>query len=208
MIGTMIPDKDTEAGFRLSTARSPRLRADARRNRERVLESAETVLAAAGVAASMEEIARQAGVGVGTLYRNFPTKEQLLQAVHLNRLERLVDEAAARQSAPDAGEAFFGFFTLMVEQSRIKRAYAAALANAGMDDEPVRKVGQQLRNAIDGLLSRAQEAGVVRRDVGIQSLMALIAGACLAAENAGWDAPLQNSTLTIIFDGLRFGSDA
>ncbi|AGL15962.1 transcriptional regulator, TetR family [Actinoplanes sp. N902-109] len=161
-------------------------------------------MASAGVSASMEEIARQAGVGVGTLYRNFPTKEQLLQAVHLNRLERLVAEATARLSAADPGQAFFGFFSLMVEQSRLKRAYATALADAGMDDEPVRKVGQELRNAVDGLLVRAQDAGVVRPDVGIRSLMALIAGACLAAENAGWDAPLQDSTLTIIFDGLRF----
>ncbi|WP_327010443.1 TetR/AcrR family transcriptional regulator [Dactylosporangium sp. NBC_01737] len=180
-----------------------RLRADARANRVRVLEAAEQVFGTTGVAASMEEIAATAGVGIGTLYRNFPTKEALLQAVHVNRLARLVADAEELAAAPEPGEALFGFFTLMVEQSRVKRTYVAALSEAGVDDEPVRKVGLELRHAIEGLLHRAREAGTVRPEVEIPELMALLAGACLAAEHAGWDATLQARTLQIIFTGLR-----
>jgi AcrR family transcriptional regulator len=181
---------------------APRLRADARLNRQRILDTAEDVFGASGMSSSMEEIARRAQVGVGTIYRNFPTKESLLQAVHVNRLQRLVEEAESFGARPDAGPALFGFFTVLVDQSRVKREYANALAGATLDDEPVRKVGLELRRLIGVLLDRARVAGAVRPDVEIAELIALLTGACLAAEHGSWGPELQRRTLSIIFDGL------
>ena len=85
------------------------LRADARRNRERVLDAARTAFAADGLSVSLDEIARRAGVGPGTLYRHFPTKEALIEAVVQDRLCRLAAEGAALRDSRDPGAAFFEF---------------------------------------------------------------------------------------------------
>jgi AcrR family transcriptional regulator len=176
------------------------LRADAQRNRALVLETAEAVFAAKGVSASTEEIARRAGVGVGTVFRHFPTKE----AIIINRLRRLADTASSLATADDPGAAFFGFFTQAVDQSATKIAFVDALAGAGVDvDNAVSQVGQDLHRALDRLLSRAQHAGAVRDDVGVTEVIALLAGISRAAEHAGWNDDTTTRTLTIVFDGLR-----
>jgi AcrR family transcriptional regulator len=180
------------------------LRADAQRNRALVLETAEAVFAAKGVSASTEEIARRAGVGVGTVFRHFPTKEALLEAIIINRLRRLADTASSLATADDPGAAFFGFFTQAVDQSATKIAFVDALAGAGVDvDNAVSQVGQDLHRALDRLLSRAQHAGAVRDDVGVTEVIALLAGISRAAEHAGWNDDTTTRTLTIVFDGLR-----
>src|ERR1700680_1105959 len=91
------------------------LRADAQRNRARLLDVAEVVFASKGIAASTEEIAREAGVGIGTVFRHFPTKEALLEAVFVRRLEQLAAHADALADAYDPGAAFFTFFSHVVE---------------------------------------------------------------------------------------------
>jgi AcrR family transcriptional regulator len=180
------------------------LRADAQRNRALVLETAEAVFAAKGVSASTEEIARRAGVGVGTVFRHFATKEALLEAIIINRLRRLADTASSLATADDPGAAFFGFFTQAVAQSATKIAFVDALAGAGVDvDNAVSQVGQDLHRALDGLLTRAQHAGAVRDDVGVTEVIALLAGISRAAEHAGWNEDTTTRTLTIVFDGLR-----
>jgi AcrR family transcriptional regulator len=185
-------------------AGEPVQRADARRNRQRVMEAAEQVLARNGVAAKMEDIAQQAGVGVGTLYRNFPTKEALVTAIMRARLSTLVAEAVSLAEAADPGRALFAFFARMVTQSRTKRAFSDALAVAGVDIAPeTRGAGMELQEALEVPLRRAQEAGDVRADIGIRELMALIAGVSAAAERVGWDAELQERALGIVLDGLR-----
>ncbi|KAA9378078.1 TetR/AcrR family transcriptional regulator [Microbispora cellulosiformans] len=179
-------------------------RADARRNRQLVLEAAEVVLARTGVSARMEEIAQQAGVGVGTVYRHFRTKESLIEAIMRARLHTLIDEAESLADAPDAGAAVVGFFTRMVTQSRTKRAFSDALALAGIDIEPeTRAAALKLQSALDVPLRRAQEAGDIRPDVTGPELMALIAGVSAAAERGGWDERLQDKALEIVLDGLR-----
>src|SRR5712691_4544222 len=85
------------------------LRADARRNRERVLDAARAAFAAQGLSVPLDEIARHAGVGPGTLYRHFPTKEALIEAVVHDRLQGLAADGAALLDAPDPGAAFFAF---------------------------------------------------------------------------------------------------
>jgi AcrR family transcriptional regulator len=185
------------------TAGKP-LRADARRNRALVLETAEAVFTAKGIAASTEEIARQAGVGIGTVFRHFPTKEALLEAIIVGRLRRLADEAESLSTADDPGAALFAFFTRAVDQSSTKIAFVDALASSGVDvDDAIAEVGHDLRQAMGRLLSRAQRAGAVRDDVGVNELIALLAGTSRAAEFAGWDRDTTARTLAVVFDGLR-----
>src|ERR1700733_15507536 len=95
------------------------LRADAQRNRLRVLEAAEAVFASEGISVPVDVIAEKAGVGVGTLYRHFPTKEKLFEAILIQRLEELVTDARARLGAEDPGSAFFGFLEHLVEESTL-----------------------------------------------------------------------------------------
>src|SRR5205814_7441463 len=109
------------------------LRADARRNRCRILEAAESVFAGKGMGASTDEVASAAGVGIGTVFRHFPTKAALLEALLVSKLRRLVDEAEALCSSEDPRGALFAFFTRMLEQSSSKKAFADALAAAGID---------------------------------------------------------------------------
>ena len=179
------------------------LRADAQRNRGLILEAAERVLARAGVSVPIDEIAREAGVGVGTLYRHFPTKEALLEAIWLSRLERLIDEARSRSVAGDPGEAFFGFLQHCVGQVSIKRDLADALARAGVDVEAESPARTDLTEAIEALLSRAQEAGAVRRDIGMPELYALVAGTCMVAERQDPNACSPERLMAIVCDGLR-----
>jgi AcrR family transcriptional regulator len=180
------------------------LRADAQRNRALVLETAEAVFAARGMSASTEEIARQAGVGIGTVFRHFPTKEALLETIIIGRLRRLAGEAESLSTADDPGAALFAFFTHAVEQSATKIAFVDALAGAGVDVEnAISHVGQDLHRALDKLLTRAQQAGAVRDDVGVTELIALLAGASRAAEHAGWNDDITARTLAVVFDGLR-----
>ncbi|GII76191.1 TetR family transcriptional regulator [Sphaerisporangium rufum] len=180
------------------------LRADARRNRERVLAAAEVVLARDGMSASLREIARQAGVGLATIYRQFPTKEALYEEIVIGRVRRLVDQAAALSAAEDAGAAFFGFFTSIVADATHKKVLVDALADAGVDVKA--RMGDLQRamvDAIETLLDRARRAGAVRGDLAMPELLALLAAACLAAERNQWDESLRTRALAIMFDGFR-----
>ena len=179
------------------------LRADARRNRERLLAVAEEVFATKGTGASTEEIARQAGVGIGTVFRHFPTKEALLAAVFLGRFERLGEQARALSAEAEPGPAFFGFFTLVVDQASVKNSFADALEQAGVDVVGVTSgVSGQLGAALEELLRRAQAAGAVRGDLGVAELKALLVGASRAVEFAG-DPETRARTLAVFLDGLR-----
>jgi AcrR family transcriptional regulator len=179
-------------------------RADAERNRERVLASAETILARDGLSASMRAIAADAGVGLGTIYRNFPTQEALYQAIIVRRTRTLIAEAADLADAPDPGRAFFGYVTRVVEHAMRTKAIADLLARAGIDPKSgMASVGDDMRRAVGVLLARAQQAGAVRPDLRMPELMAILTGVCMAAEHSQWDAPLRASTLAVIFDGMR-----
>ncbi|GAA4395781.1 TetR/AcrR family transcriptional regulator [Actinomadura verrucosospora] len=176
------------------------LRADALRNRAKVLAAAEEVFAVQGTSASTEEVARKAGVGIGTVFRHFPTKESLLEAVLVALLERLAAEARDLRAAADPGAAFFGFFTRVVSQAAAKQAVTEALAEAGVDArEATGRAGPDLKAALGVLLGRAQETGAVRADVGPGEVMALLAGMSYAAGRAG----AREDVLRIVFEGLR-----
>ncbi len=179
-------------------------RADALRNRARVLDAAEEVFAARGTTASTEEVAKAAGVGIGTVFRHFPTKADLLEAVFVTQLRRLAGEAEALASADDPGEAFFRFFTRVVGHAATKNAFSAALAEAGVDlQQSTAEAGPRLKQALATLLTSAQEAGIVRGDVGLPEVMTLLVGASQAAEQVGGDAGVRDRALAVVLDGLR-----
>jgi AcrR family transcriptional regulator len=187
------------------------LRADARRNRARVLDAAREAFAAEGLAVPLDDIARRAGVGAGTVYRHFPTKEALFEAVIVDRLEYLAGEAglavaAAVDAGSDAGAvsaAFFDFLALMVADASTKKDLADALAGAGVDLRAVTlHAAGRLRGHLDDLLTRAQAAGAVRADVDSEDLHAVVFGA-LAAEQRRADAERPGRIAALICDGLR-----
>jgi AcrR family transcriptional regulator len=179
-------------------------RADAERNRERVLASAEAVLARDGLSASMRAVAAHAGVGLGTIYRNFPSQEALYQGIIVRRTEALIAEAAQLAQTLDPGEAFFGYFTRVVEHAMRTKAIADFLAEAGIDHKSgMADAGRQMRDAVEALLVGAQQAGAVRPDLQLPELMEILTAACLAAEHKRWSTELRTRTLAVMFDGMR-----
>ncbi|MET7402956.1 helix-turn-helix domain-containing protein [Dactylosporangium sp. NPDC005572] len=173
------------------------IRSDAARNRAKVLEAAEAVLDEQGLSARMDEIARRAGVGVGTLYRHFATKEALYQAIVTARVDQLLEEAARLRAGTDPATAFFAFFTRIVADAGRQKTLTDALRVAGIDVK-AQQTGQQaaMRAAIDDLLRVAQTAGAVRADVALPEVLALLRGAGLAAETGAYP-------VGIVLDGLR-----
>jgi AcrR family transcriptional regulator len=178
------------------------LRADARRNRVRILAAAEDVFAEHGPSASTEEVARRAGVAIGTVFRHFPTKDDLLRAIMKDLLERLTGQVHRLAAEGDPGTALFEFFTSMVDHAAAKKTVVDLLAATGTDVQVTAAV-QALEHGIAQLLTRAQQAGAVRGDVHIAEVMALIISSCHGALHGGWDNELQHRTLAVIFDGLR-----
>jgi len=183
------------------TATRPQ-RADAKRNRARILEAAEAVFAAEGIEVPVDTIAVKAGVGVGTLYRHFPTKEKLCEAILLDRLAALTVDAQALAGAPDPAAAFFGFLEHIVEEGAAKRDLLVAVMGAGLEFEVTSaEVKDGLREAVAVLLVRAQAAGAVRPDVTADMVVSLVGATCQAAAHAV-GAPA-GDLLAIVCDGLR-----
>ena len=183
------------------------LRADARRNRARVLEAAREVFAAEGLAVPLDEIARRAGVGAGTVYRHFPTKEALFEAVvteRITELAKLGREAVAGITAGrDPGEAFFGFLAVVVADAGSKMDLADALVGAGVElQHATLEAAGDLRDALGELLAMAQSADAVRTDIDVADLHALVAAA-VAAERARVADGRPGRLTQIISDGLR-----
>lgn len=181
------------------------LRADARRNRARVLDAAREAFAADGLAVPLDEIARRAGVGPGTVYRHFPTKEALFEAVITEHTEELIAQARAGADADDAGAVFFAFLAKLGEAATAKKDLTDALSVAGVDvDAAVSSPARELTDAVSVLLVRAQRAGAVRSDIEITDLILLLKGA-LAAIQGGPDTGdvRRDRILAVLSDGLR-----
>ncbi|MFE6183948.1 TetR/AcrR family transcriptional regulator [Streptomyces sp. NPDC056465] len=122
-------------------------------------------------------MAREAKVGIATVFRHFPTKEALLEAVLVRRLERLAEEGQRLMTETGPAHALFAFFDLVLHQSPVKNAFAAALADAGVDVRAAAsEAGHALREVLIALLDGAQQAGVVRRDLEVPELTAILVG--------------------------------
>ncbi|MDH6121826.1 AcrR family transcriptional regulator [Kitasatospora sp. GAS204A] len=183
---------------------TPPMRADARRNRARVLKAAQEAFAADGLLVPLDEIARRAGVGAGTVYRHFPTKEALFDAVILHRMQSLVEEARELALAGRDDQALFDFVIHLTRESAAKKDLIDALAGAGIDvTANLAEVNRELRSAIAELLSRGQQIGAVRSDIDINDLMALLRGVFLAIHQESDDKQLADRVLSVMCDGLR-----
>jgi len=186
----------------VTDARAPR--ADALRNRQRVLEVARQVFATEGLAVPIDKIADLAGVGVGTLYRHFPTKEALYAAVVLQRLEDAANEARDLAKAPDPAAAFFGFLARLVEEGSAKKDLVEALAATSSQlRDSIGDAKKELGAALGKLLARAQRAGAVRKDATVADVMALIHGPFAAMGPHGRDPAARMRIFGIVCDGLR-----
>ncbi|MFJ6383790.1 TetR/AcrR family transcriptional regulator [Kitasatospora sp. NPDC092039] len=185
------------------------LRADARRNRARLLEVAEAVFTERGTGASTEEIARAAKVGIATVFRHFPTKEALLEAVLVRRLERMAEEGRRLAEEAGPGDALFAFFDLVLDQSPAKNAFAAALADAGVDIRAATfDAGRAVREVLTALLEGAQRAGAVRRDLEVPELTAILVGTCRMLEHLDGHPEAAARARAVVRDGLKAGASA
>ncbi|WP_406138840.1 TetR/AcrR family transcriptional regulator [Streptomyces sp. NBC_01089] len=159
-------------------------RADARRNYARILAVAEDEVAAHGADASLEQIARTAGVGSATVRRHFPSRHALLDAVFSERIEALRTHATELADAPDARAALLDWLAALTAYATSARGMADALTPAGTDGpEHVNACSAKLTAAAGPLLHRAAQAGAVEQDVTIGDLIALVTGIALATEH-------------------------
>lgn len=182
------------------------MRADARRNRERVLAAAEVVLGRDGRAASMRDIAAEAGVGLATIYRQYPTKEALYEAIAMARVDRLLERARSLQAHPDAAAALVEMIAFAVAESTGEKALADSLAEAGRDPKGgTDALYRELESETDHLLQRAQADTTVRADVTIDEVAALITALCLAADRQRWGTAMRDRVVDVVADGLRSG---
>jgi AcrR family transcriptional regulator len=184
----------------------PFMRADARRNRDAVVAAAYALFAEKGTDAQMDEIARHAGVGVGTLYRHFPAKEDLLDAVIARRFERLAARAAEAVRLASGGEpweAFKGYIEWAAKMQAGDRALSEAMATRSERMHAV-AVGSGLVEELELLLDLAKRGGALREDLVVEDIPAMVcaigAVACAAVQKPGWR---WDRVIAIWLDGVR-----
>ncbi len=189
----------TEAGPETLIARPKR--ADARRNYEKVLTAAREAFSEGGESTALEEIARRAGVGIGTLYRHFPNRQALLEALYVNEVEE-VCRSAAELEGSDPVEALNAWFERLMGYLATKQALAHELLNYLDKDAALFQLCRtSLYDAGGPLLKHAQEAGVVRRDVEFPEVMQMVVG---IAKIPASDPSQVEHILRIALDGLRY----
>ncbi|TDC87847.1 TetR/AcrR family transcriptional regulator [Actinomadura sp. 7K507] len=178
-------------------------RADAHRNREIVLRTAMRVFAEEGTEASLGRIAQRAGVGAGTVYRHFPSKEILVEAVLAEHIEDLVAAADRWAARAAPGDALFGFLLEVIEQSAGGRSFCDALtADQGWPRAVLAAATQRFRAALERLLHDAQQVGAIRADVRADDLSALAVGG-EALRSAHRDRVRGTRLVRLLLDGLR-----
>ena len=192
----------------MSTTEIPevrQLRADARRNRERILQAAKEVFAEQGADAQMDDVARRAGVGVGTVYRHFPNKDALIAELLREKFQTFTERVNEALKEDDAWEAFCGVLYDNAELMSRNVAVQEALRGANIDWEYVEPVRLELERVSDKLIRRAQREGKMRKDFRARELGMLMGGVCASmgvTNPAGLD---WRRHLEIIIDGLRSG---
>ncbi len=172
------------------------MRADAVRNRAKILGAAAEVFAERGADASTEEVAARAGVAIGTVFRHFPTKKDLLGAI----LKDLLEDLTADDGGDDEGD-LFAFFTRVVTAAAEKKVVVELLAHEGVAvgvEGPV----AALADTVDVLLSAAKVMGTVRTDVRLDEVLALLTATAQGALRGGWSPDLRDRVLARVFGGL------
>jgi AcrR family transcriptional regulator len=184
------------------------LRADARRNRDAVLSAAAEAFATHGVEAPLEDVARAAGVGVGTLYRHFPTREALVFGVYAREVEMLAEGAEQLAGELPPAEALREWMRRFVHYAATKRGLIGMLRTMMQDDtELFDQTKAQIAAAASQLLKRAAAAGQIRDDITAEDLTRSMGGICMASGASGEPA-CAGRLVDLVFDGLRYGAPA
>jgi len=179
------------------------LRADARRNREKVLGAARAVFAECGRDAQMDDVARQAELGVGTVYRHFPTKEALIEALVVDAFSAILAAAEAAREVEDPWEAFEQVLWRGAEIMAGDRALSEVFASQPTEVEAAMPVVASLQEVVSGLIARAQAAGVLRDDLEIDDIPMLMCGIGAATRKEHACSAPWRRHLRIVLDGLR-----
>jgi AcrR family transcriptional regulator len=204
-MGVVAPEDPASASNSAPVASKP-MRADAQRNHEKILEAAEEIFALDGVMVPIDIVAERAGVGIGTLYRHFPTKESLYEAIVLTRLDNVLSVADGFIEDPsaDPGAALDAFLREFARQASEKRDLFEALGQAGIDIKSrfAERV-DDLVARVDVLRTRAADAGAIRSDVETHDILDLIMGTCSAAGHSGADGDGVQRLVGIVIAGIR-----
>ncbi|GAA2630443.1 TetR/AcrR family transcriptional regulator [Dactylosporangium fulvum] len=181
------------------------MRADAQRNYQRLLAAASVTVAEQGAEASMEEIARRAGLGSTTLHRHFPTRQAMLEAVFQDRIESLCAKARELLTDPAPDAALITWLRAFVAHAATQRGLAAALTTADGGEEPPQDetCRTMIRAAGAKLLARAQQAGSVRRDLTIGTLLTLVNAIALITERRPDGAEQADQLLDVVIGGIH-----
>ncbi|SEE45573.1 transcriptional regulator, TetR family [Streptomyces sp. 2131.1] len=178
------------------------VRADARRNRARILEAAEAVFAEQGASASTDAVAERAGVAIGTVFRHFPTKPDLLRAVVMSVQDHIAAEVDVMVLDQVAPTALFDFCSLVMEAGAAHRDVFERLVETGVQARVSASLAR-MRPAIDVLLERARDGRAVRHDLSADELIALLAAVCQEAMAGDWSGGLRRRALSLLFGGMR-----
>jgi AcrR family transcriptional regulator len=176
-------------------------RADSARNRQLLIDAAKAGFSGVGLDVSLEEIARRAGVGIGTLYRHFPTREAIVEAVYRREVEHLAEAVPQLLQASPAGEALHKWMHLFVDFIATKRIIAPSLAAAAVRTSTPTSA-ELITSAISTLVKRAIASGDVRKDIDPSDLLRAMLGVSYGNPDAGWEASARR-LIDILMDGLR-----
>jgi AcrR family transcriptional regulator len=179
----------------------PRMRADARRSRAKLLAAATAAFAENGAEAPLEDIARRAGVGIGTLYRHFPTRTDLQASVFRSQVDAVCSTADELIGTVTPEQAFAGSMHAIASYLITKRGLSRALVDSlGKDSELISACSQRMRDTLGRLLINAQDAGAIRKDITAQDVLRMVHGVVMATEQSPADT---DRLLGILLDGLR-----
>jgi AcrR family transcriptional regulator len=185
------------------TAPARKPRADSARNRQLLIGAAKAGFSSVGLDVSLEEIARRAGVGIGTLYRHFPTREAVVEAVYRREVEHLAEAVPQLLQTSAAGEALHKWMHLFVDYIATKRIIAPSLAAAATRTSTLHTTSVELiTSAISALVKRAIASGDVRKDIDPSDLLRAMVGVSYGNPDAGWEASARR-LIDILMDGLR-----
>ena len=186
------------------TKTPPKLRADAARNRDKLLSAAVELFAEQGPEVSLEAVAKRAGVGIGTLYRHFPTRDALLEAAYRNEVTHLSEAADDLLARHPADEALALWMDRFVDYASTKRGIGPALKAMVSSSELFADARRMNLAAVERLLAAGAEAGTIRSDVSAEDVLHAM-GAIWALGGDGWDEHARR-LLRLIMDGLRYGA--
>jgi AcrR family transcriptional regulator len=178
-------------------------RADGQRNRERLLQTAKAAFADAGPDVSLDEIARRAGVGIGTLYRHFPNRDAIVEAVYRREVQQLADAATRLLDTRSPGEALHQWMRLFVDYIATKKVIGSALSSiVGGVSELYAASGALIIGAMDTLVSRAAASGDIRPDTDSNDVLRALVGFTYGNTGPGWEESALR-LIDILMDGLR-----